>query len=177
MANYVYIATSLDGYIAKTDGDINWLHEIPNPEGSDFGFSDFMNSIDALLMGRNTYEKVLSFEGEWPYSKKVFVLSSKLSEVPKKLEGKVELVSGEITEVVKKINDEGFKKLYIDGGRTIQGLLSKNLIDEITISRIPILLGEGIPLFSLQSQQIKLTHIKTEAFNNGIVKSHYTKSE
>lgn len=175
MANIVYIATSIDGYIAKKDGDIDWLHDIPNPEGSDFGFGEFLESIDALLMGRNTYEKVLTFEGEWPYSKKVFVLSNTLKEVDEKLEGKVEIVSGNLTGLIKSLNEKGYINLYIDGGKTIQSLLEQDLIDEITITRIPIILGEGIPLFKVQENEIKLSHISTDIYENGLVKSHYKK--
>jgi dihydrofolate reductase len=177
MANIVYIATSLDGYIAKVDGDLSWLDEVPNPEKSDFGFADFMNSIDALVMGRNTYEKVLSFGIDWPYEKKVFVLSSKLNKVDERVKGKVEIVSGELEEIVKELNAKGFKNLYIDGGKTIQSFLKKDLIDELNITRVPIILGEGIPLFSKQTNEIKLKHLETISHANGLVQSIYKKAQ
>jgi dihydrofolate reductase len=173
MSNIVFIATSIDGYIAKKDGDINWLHELPNPEGSDFGYADFIKRVDALLMGRNTFEKILSFGIDWPYEKKVFVLSSTLKNIPAELSDKVEIINGKLEDIIDQLNSRGFKDLYIDGGKTIQSLLSKNLIDELIISRIPTILGEGIPLFSPQALKIDLKHIETKAFDNGIVKSKY----
>ena len=92
MSNIVYIATSIDGYIAKKDGGLDWLNEVPNPDKSDFGFSNFMDSIDAIIMGRNTFEIVLSF-GEWPYNKPVFVLSNTLKTVPDNLKNKAEILN------------------------------------------------------------------------------------
>ena len=94
MTNYVYIATSLDGHIATSEGGLDWLNEVPNPEQSDYGFADFMSGIDAIVMGRNTFETVRSF-GVWPYERPVFVLSENLPEIPAELAGKAELVGGE----------------------------------------------------------------------------------
>ncbi len=170
--NYVYIATSLDGYIATRDGGIDWLHEIPNPSNSDYGYSEFMIKIDALLMGRNSYEKVRTFN-EWPYEKKVFVLSSTLNEVPAELSDKVAIVSGSLEEVLVDINSMGFKHLYIDGGQVIQSFLAADLIDELIITRVPILLGDGIPLFGFLEESLKFKHKTTEVYDNALVKSHY----
>lgn len=172
MANYVYIATSLDGYIASEDGGIDWLSEFPNPTNSDYGFGEFMERIDGLVMGRKTYEKVLSF-GQWPYTKKVFVLSNKLKEIPKELSDKVEIINGEIHEVVATLNNRAYKNLYIDGGRTIQSFLELGLIDEMIITRIPILLGGGIPLFAKLDKAIKFDQVKTEVLDDFLVKSTY----
>ena len=172
MANYVYIATSLDGYIATEDGGIDWLHEIPNPDGSDFGFAEFMDSIDALIMGRNTFEVVQSF-GQWPYNKMVFVLSNTLADIPKELSGKAEVVRGDLKEIINQLNERGYNDFYIDGGKVIQSFLEEQRIHELIITRIPILLGNGIPLFGKQNHQTKLEHIKTEVYNNALVKSHY----
>ena len=145
--NKVFIATSLDGYIADKDGGIDWLHTIPNPENIDLGFNSFMEGIDALIMGRNTYETVLGFDMEWPYGKPVFVLSSKLTNVPGNLKGKVYLMSGKLDDILNHIHQMGYSNLYIDGGHTIQKFLESDLIDEMIISTIPIVLGGGIPLF------------------------------
>ena len=174
MANIVYIATSIDGFIARKNGSIDWLMDIPNPDGSDFGFNDFMKGIDAIVMGRNTFEQVLTF-GEWPYAKPVFVLSSKLEEVPKNLVNKAEIISGEPGFITKELNSRQFKNLYIDGGKTVQNFLKCDLIDELIITRIPILLGEGIQLFADLNKEQKYEHIGTEIFNNSLVKSHYKK--
>lgn len=172
MSNIVYIATSLDGYIATKDGGIDWLHDIPNPDQSDFGFAEFMNSIDALIMGRNTFEKVLTF-GQWPYAKKVFVLSNTLTQVPEHLTNKVEIVSGPLGGVMETLQNRGLQNFYIDGGRVIQSFLKESLIDELIVTTIPILLGDGIPLFGTMEQQTKLTHVKTTIYNDSLVKSHY----
>ena len=174
MKNVIYIATSLDGYIARKDGSLDWLIEVPNPEGSDFGFSEFMESIDAIVMGKNTFEMVLTF-GEWPYTKPLFVLSNSLKSIPDHLTGKVQIISGSPPSVVKKLNSRQFNNLYIDGGKTCREFLKYKLIDEIIISRIPVILGDGIPLFAEIAEEQKYDHIKTEVFNNTIVKSYYKK--
>jgi len=172
VANYVYIATSLDGYIATEDGDVDWLSEIPNPNNSDYGFNDFIQKIDAIVMGRNTFEKILSF-GQWPYPKKVFVLSNKLKEIPEELTDKVEIIAGDIKSVTAGLNKRGFLNLYIDGGKTIQSFLKENLIDEMIITRIPILLGSGIPLFGKLEKPIRFDLVETEILDDLLVKSHY----
>lgn len=172
MANYVYIAASLDGYIATKDGGIDWLSEVPNPDNSDYGFNDFVQKIDALIMGRNTFEKVLSF-GQWPYPKKVFVLSNKLKEVPEELTDKVEIIAGDIKAIIVNLNKRGFLNLYIDGGKTIQSFLKENLIDEMIITRIPILLGSGIPLFGKLDKPLRFDEVETEILDDLLVKNHY----
>lgn len=172
MSNIVYIATSIDGYIAKKDGGLDWLNEVPNPDKSDFGFSNFMDSIDAIIMGRNTFEIVLSF-GEWPYNKPVFVLSNTLKTVPDNLKNKAEILTGTPEFIIREMNSRNYFNLYIDGGKTIQEFLKQDLIDELIITRIPIILGEGIPLFGISANEQKYEHIRTEIFNNSLVKSYY----
>jgi dihydrofolate reductase len=172
MANYVYIATSLDGFIADCDGGLDWLNEIPNPEKSDYGFAEFMRSIDAIVMGRRTFETVLTFD-YWPYDKPVFVLSGRGFKVPKELENKIEVVDTDPKTLTGQLKERGFHNLYIDGGMTIQRFLEIGLIDEMIITRVPILLGGGVPLFGKLSRRLNLSHKKTEVFNNMLVKSHY----
>ncbi len=174
MANYIYIATSLDGFIATRDGGLDWLDEIPNPEQSDYGYAEFISSIDAIVMGRNTFEKILTFD-RWAYNKPVFVLSNSLREIPKDIIDKAEIVSGDIKKLVNKLNQQGYNNLYIDGGKTIQSFLKEDLIDEMIITRIPILLGSGFPLFDQLDKKLKFKHKKTEIYNNTLVKSHYTR--
>ena len=174
MANYVYIATSLDGFIATADGGIDWLNDITNPDQSDYGFAEFMSGIDALVMGRNTFEKVINF-GVWPYDKPVFVLSHSITELPEGMVGKAEIIKGEIHEVITLLNKRGYNNLYIDGGKVIQSFLKEDLIDELIITRIPILLGDGIPLFGKLDQNLKFKHVKTDTYNNMLVKSSYTR--
>jgi dihydrofolate reductase len=173
--NTVYIATSLDGFIATTEGGLDWLNEFPNPDQDDFGYAEFIAGIDALVMGRKTFEKVLTF-GAWSYKKPVFVLSNTLGQLPPGMEGKAEIVSGCLRQLTDRLSERGFKNLYIDGGLVIQSFLAEDLIDELIISRIPILLGDGIPLFGPLRESLEFHHHKTETFGNGIVKSHYTRN-
>lgn len=146
--NKVFIGCSLDGFTADQKGGIDWLDSIPNPDQNDMGYGEFMEGVDALVMGRNTFETVLGFNIPWPYEKPVFVLSNSLKEVPDKLKDKVKIVSGSLSKILEEINREGYVRLYIDGGKTIQSFLKEDLIDELTITTVPLLLGSGIPLFS-----------------------------
>lgn len=172
MTNYIYIATSLDGFIAGKDGDIGWLNEIPNPSNSDYGYAEFMDGIDALIMGRNTFEIVHSFD-VWPYEKPVFVLSNSLNKVPEGMEDKAEIVKGDLTTLVDNLKKRGYKNLYVDGGSVIQGFLKDDLIDEMIITRVPILLGEGIPLFGTLENSMKFKLVKTVSYDETLVKCHY----
>jgi dihydrofolate reductase len=173
MPNIVFIGTSLDGYISDKDGGLEFLHSIPNPEQDDLGYLDFMDGIDALLMGRKTYETVLGFGGQWPYHKPVFVLSNTLSSLPDHLQEKVELVNGSIRHVVEKINGRGFEQLYIDGGKLIQSFLKEDMIDKIIITQVPILLGGGTPLFGDLPAHLTFELVGTKALLNAMVQSHY----
>ena len=175
--NTVYIATSLDGYIADKNGGIDWLSSIPNPEGSDFGFADFMNRIDALIMGRNTFETVLGFDVPWPYNKHVFVLSNSLTTIPETVQDKATLVSGDLKDILTAIHVKGYKNLYIDGGKTIQSFLQENLVDEMIITTFPILLGGGTLLFRPMEKCIDFELVEggTEVLLGQLVKHHYRK--
>jgi dihydrofolate reductase len=171
--NKVFIATSLDGYIADKNGQIEWLHQVPNPTGDDMGYSQFMNEIDALIMGRVTFETVLGFDIEWPYQKPVFVLSSTIHEVPKKLENNVFLMKGDLEEILEKIHARGYQNLYIDGGTTIQHFLSADLIDELIITRIPVILGGGTPLFGQLKKSLEFKCIDTKHYVSAIDQAFY----
>lgn len=175
MTNYIYIATSLDGFIATDDGSIDWLYEIPNPEQSDYGYAEFMSNIDAVVMGRNTFDKVLSF-GEWVYDQPVFVLSNSLQQIPKEIIDKAEIINGDTKNLVQKLNRQGYNNLYVDGGGAIQSFLKDDLIDEMIITKIPILLGSGFPLFNKFDKRLKFRHHKTVIYNNTLVKSHYIRN-
>ena len=174
MTNSVYIATSLDGFIATSDGGLDWLDEIPNPDGSDHGYAEFMSGIDAIVMGRKTFEKVLTFS-LWPYDKPVYVLSRSKVRVPNELENKVEIVKKNPKTLVDQLKERGHQNLYIDGGITIQGFLEEDLIDELIITRIPVLLGNGAPLFGKLIQRMYFSHKRTEVLNETLVKSYYTR--
>ncbi len=171
--NSVFIATSLDGYIADKNGGIDWLHSIPNPNNDDMGYVEFTNVIDALVMGRTTFETVCGFDVDWPYNKPVFVLSTTLNEIPESHKGKAFLVKGTLTEILEHIYDKGYNRLYIDGGTTIRNFLKADLIDEMLITTIPILLGGGSPLFSELPKELKFELIKTKTFLNQVSQNHY----
>ncbi len=170
----VFIATSLDGYIARKNGKIDWLMAADNSNGSeDYGYKEFSDSVDCMIMGRNSLETVLTFD-EWPYEgKRVVVLSSSMKETPQSVSGKIELYSGSIEELVSMLKIEGCNRLYIDGGKTIQSFLRADLVTDLTITKIPIILGEGLPLFGNLEEEIKLRHVKTVAYPSGFVKSTY----
>ena len=171
--NYVFIAQSLDGFIADKNGGIDWLNMVPNPENDDCGYNDFIKQVDAIIMGRSTFEKVLSFGIDWPYNIPVFVMSNTLKETPQDYLGKVEIISGTLSEILKLVNDKGYNKLYIDGGQVIQSFLKEDLIDEMIITTIPILLGDGIPLFTNFLEAKEFRHIKTKVFLKQLVQSSY----
>lgn len=177
MKNSVFIATSSDGFIATLEGDIDWLTQYPNPENNDFGYHEFMNSIDAIIMGRKTYEKVLSFDCDWPYSKMVFVLSSTLKSIDSSLQNKAKLINGTPLEVVQKINASGFHNVYVDGAQTIQSFLNENLIDQMIITTVPINLGSGISLFKDNLHEDKFKLISKKNFYNGMTQSTYERKE
>ena len=177
MSNIVFIATSLDGYIADKDGGVDWLHSIPNPENLDMGYVELNDRIDALVMGRKTFEKVCSFDCDWPYSKPVFVLSNSMKSIPDGYKGKVESIKGSLSEVMESIHQKGYKHLYVDGGVTVQSFLNEDLIDEMIITVIPILLGGGIRLFGELPIQMEFEHVKTEVFLSAIVQNHYRRKK
>ena len=172
-AVHVYCATSLDGYIARRNGDIDWLPASDSASSEDFGYADFIASIDTLVMGRKSFEKVLSF-GNWPYEElRVIVLSSTNSSVPNGLENKVEFADQSPTELIARLANEGSDNIYLDGGETIQRFLKTGLVDSITITRIPVLIGSGISLFGDSDADIQLTLTKSRAFSNGLVQDSY----
>ncbi|MDA0150605.1 dihydrofolate reductase family protein [Vibrio sp. LaRot3] len=177
MANIVFIATSLDGYIADKQGGLDWLHAVPNPENLDLGFVPLMERVDGLIMGRNTFETVIGFGVEWPYSKPVFVLSNTLTEVPAELADKVSIVSGELHDVVHSLNKRGYQELYIDGGVTIQNFLQQDLIDELIITTIPVLLGGGAPLFGDLTSPLNFALSESKTLLNAVVQSHYIRQK
>ncbi|MEJ5278240.1 dihydrofolate reductase family protein [Pseudomonas sp. MYb541] len=171
----VFIAASVDGFIARPDGDIEWLHQpaYETAELKGVTYENFIATVDSLVMGRKTLEKVLSFP-EWPYEgTPVIVLSYQQLQIPAHLEGKVEVMAGDVTSLVATLAERGMKHLYIDGGQTIQAFLEAGLVNELIITRIPVLLGQGIPLFSQIGRELELRHIGTHESDNGFVQSRY----
>ncbi len=165
----VFIATSLDGFIARADGALDWL---PHGGGEPHGYDEFMATVDALVIGRKTYETVLTFD-KWPYSgKPVFALSSRPL-APAPLGAVVEHMSGDPTEIVSLLAARGLRHVYVDGGITIQRFLQAGLIQRLIITRIPVLIGDGIPLFGVTQRDIALKHIATRQYASGLVQSEY----
>ncbi|MCK0191511.1 dihydrofolate reductase family protein [Arenibacter sp. F20364] len=171
--NMVFIGASLDGYIADRNGGLNWLTAIPNPEQSDMGYTEFMAQVDALVMGRKTFETVCGFEGDWPYAKPIFIVSRTLDTIAEEYRDKAELVKGSLVQILEKIYNKGYHRLYIDGGVTIQNFLKEDLIDEITITTIPIVLGGGSALFSVLPKELEFTLVESKIFLNQLVQNHY----
>jgi dihydrofolate reductase len=169
----VYIATSLDGFIAREDGGLDWLPPIENSAEGDYGFSAFFESVDALVMGRNTCDVVRAFD-KWPYGHKpVIVLTHRPLDGPTSPAANVQAMSATPQEIIARLASQGAKHLYIDGGQVIQQFLAAGLIDRLIISRIPILLGRGIPLFGPVPQDIPLRHVRTQSYPSGLVQSEY----
>ncbi len=171
----VFIATSLDGFIARENGAIDWLeraNERVTP-GEDCGYADFMSTVDALIMGRGTFDTVRGF-ATWPYGDKpVWVLSQSLRELPPELPNTVRLLNRSPAEVVARAKEVGYTRLYIDGGRTIQSFLNAGLITDLTITLIPVLIGSGLPLFAAGTRDVTLRHAKTIAYDFGFVQNQY----
>ena len=166
----VFIGTSVDGFIARPNGDLDFL---PPDGGEPHGYNEFIAGIDALVIGRKTFETVLAFPN-WPYgNKRVVVLSSRPLDLSAAKGGVVEQMSGQPEEIVAKLAATGAHHLYIDGGVTIQRFLRAGLIQRLIITRVPVLIGEGIPLFGKLPRDIQLRHVNTEHFKSGLVKSEY----
>ena len=168
----VFIATSLDGFIARPNGDLDWLPSPDSANGEDFGYDSFMSTIDTLVMGRGTYEKALTF-GTWPYGMRRVVVLTSRSLPPPPASANVETMSGAPRDIVCTLGERGARSLYVDGGVTIQRFLDAGLIRRLIVTRIPVLLGDGIPLFGPLSRDVHLEHIDTRYWPNGLVQSEY----
>lgn len=165
----VFVGTSLDGFIARLDGRLDFL---PEDGGEPHGFDEFMASVDALVMGRNTYDTVLGL-GPWPFgAKPIFVLSSR--ELPAPPAGSsVERMSGSPLEIAAALDARGIAHAYVDGGITIQQFLRAGLIQRLIVTRVPVLIGSGIPLFGELGRDVLLRHVATRPFASGLVQSEY----
>ena len=165
----VFIGTSLDGFIARSDGALDFL---PAGGGEPHGYDEFMAAVDALVIGRKTLETVLAFDS-WPYGQKpVFVLSTRPL-APTPLGAVVERMSGAPAEIVSQLASRGIRHVYVDGGITIQRFLQAGLIQRLIITRVPVLIGAGIPLFGPLQRDIALRHIATRQYASGLVQSEY----
>ncbi len=174
MRTTVYVGTSLDGFIARENGDIDWLVKYQNKEVHE-SYHDFIGRIDAIVIGRGTFEKVLKFP-DWPYEKKVFVLSTSIKKIPEIVKEKVTLVDMEPADVLTWLSGQNHSNIYIDGGKVIQSFLKEDLIDELIITKVPELIGTGILLFRFLDNDLQFEHIRTDVYSNGLVKSYYNRS-
>jgi dihydrofolate reductase len=170
MAASVFIGTSVDGFIARPNGDLDFL---PLDGGEPHGYDEFMATVDALVIGRKTFETVLAYP-TWPYgNKRVIVLSSRPLDFSSVRGGVVEQMAGPPAEIISKLAATGARNLYIDGGITIQRFLRAGLIQRLVITRVPVLIGEGIPLFGALPHDLRLRHVATQYYPSGLVKSEY----
>jgi dihydrofolate reductase len=165
----VFIATSVDGFIARPNGDLDWLPEDAEPHG----YNEFIAGVDAIVIGRKTFETVLAFPA-WPYGdKRVVVLSSRPVDLSAAVGGIAEQMSGSPAEIVARLAASGAHHLYVDGGVTIQGFLRAGLIQRLIVTRVPVLLGAGIPLFGSLPRDVRLRHVATRYYPSGLVQSEY----
>lgn len=167
----VFVGASVDGFIARTNGALDWLPEDAEPHG----YEEFIASIDTIVIGRKTFETVLTF-GVWPYEqKRVVVLSSRPLDLSEALArgGVVEQMGGSPAEICSSLAARGAQHIYVDGGITIQRFLRAGLIERLIVTRVPVLIGEGIPLFGSLAQDIRLRHVATRSYPSGLVQSEY----
>jgi len=170
MTASVFIGTSVDGFIARPNGDLDFL---PEDGGEPHGYNEFIAGIDTIVIGRKTYETVLAFP-EWPYGKKrVAILSSRPLDLSAVRRGVVEQMAGSPAEIVSKLEATGARNLYIDGGITIQNFLRAGMIQRLIITRVPVLIGQGIPLFGALPKDVRLRHVATRHYPSGLVQSEY----
>ncbi len=170
MTASVFVGTSLDGFLARPNGDLDFL---PPGGGEPHGYDEFVEGVDAIVIGRKTFETVLTF-GSWPYGKKrVVVLSRRPLELSAVRGGVVEQMSGEPAEIAAKLAASGARHVYVDGGVTIKGFMRAGLVTRIVITRVPVLIGEGIPLFGSVPRDVRLRHVATRSFPSGLVQSKY----
>jgi len=170
MTASVFVGASVDGFIARADGGLDWL---PAGGGEPHGYDEFMASVDAIVIGRNTFEIVLGFD-PWPYGdKRVVVLSSRPLDLSAVRGGRVEQRAGDPATIIADLAADGAANLYIDGGITIQRFLRAGVIERLIVTRVPVLIGEGIPLFGSLDRDIRLSHIATRSYPSGLVQSEY----
>jgi len=166
----VFVGASVDGFIARQNGDLDWL---PTGGGEPHGYDEFIASVDAIVIGRKTFETVLTF-GAWPYGdKRVVVLSHHPVDFSAVRGGAVEQMSGPPVAIAAKLAASGAHHVYVDGGLTIQGFLQAGLVDRLVITRVPVLIGEGIPLFGSLPHDVRLRHVATRSYASGLVQSEY----
>ncbi len=171
-----YLGMSLDGFIAGPNDELDWLDELDHIEGVDYGYADFMSSIDALVMGRRTFETVMGLVEVWPYDKPVLVMSRTLTQLPEHATA-CEIFSGSPAEVVADAEGRGWSRLYVDGGKLASSFANDGLLDELIVSVLPVALGVGIPVFGALADHTWFHHVRTASFDNGMVQHVYKPRE
>jgi dihydrofolate reductase len=166
----VFIGTSVDGFIARTDGALDFL---PPGGGEPHGYDEFIASVDTIVIGRGTFETVRAFP-DWPYGKKrVVVLTSRSLDLSKVRGARVEQMNGTPAEITARLEATGARHAYIDGGITVQRFLRAGLIQRLIITRVPVLIGSGIPVFGALPCDVRLRHVETRSYASGLVKTEY----
>jgi dihydrofolate reductase len=170
----VFIATSLDGYIARPDGDIAWLTGLPVPEGEDFGHAAFMDGIGAIVMGRATFDTARAFP-VWPYTVPVTVMSRTphAVDVPEPLRPTVQVTAKAPRAILQRLGAEGATRVYVDGGQVVRAFLSAGLVRRIVLTRVPVFLGAGLPLFGHGAGDIAANLVECRHWPNGFVQTTY----
>lgn len=170
---HVFIAISLDGFIARPDGDIGWLLQRDDPT-EDHGYAAFIADKDIIVMGRGSYEKVLTLD-TWPYDLPVLVLSEQLADapVPEALKGKVRFSNRAPKDAIEQLAGENLRRIYLDGGRLVQSFLREGLVTDMVITTVPVLIGSGRPLFGALTQDTDLRLVSSHSFASGLVQSTY----
>jgi len=171
----LYIAESIDGFIARNDGDLDWLTEFPNPIKTDYGYSEFIKTIDTVIMGGRTYDSILSMDVAWPYKdKESYIITHRLLQtVP---EDSIKLISEDIINEIIELKEKPGKDIWlVGGGELISLFMNNSLIDEMIITHIPVILSSGIPLFSNIKRESDWKAISNSIYDNGATQTTYTK--
>lgn len=167
-----FLGMSLDGFIAGPNGELDWLEKISPPPGNDMGYGALITSVDALIMGSSTFDVVANFDGPWPYSLPVIVMSQSMTELPAGTTD-TELTSKSPTDLVAELSERGLSHLYIDGGAVVASFVADGLLDELIVTQLPVVLGQGVPLMRGLGKRLWLEHDSTEVFDNGFVQTRY----
>lgn len=178
----VFIATSVDGYIASKDGGVDWLASAGDQSADmsinpDLGFNQFISTVDCMIMGRKCMEVIAAMNltaQQWPYGElPIYVLSKSVTSAPASMHGKVRIHAGDIPSLLNKLTEQGLQHAYVDGGATITSFINLQLINEMTITKAPILLGDGIPLFGKLTKHITLKNAQASSYPNGFIQEKY----
>ncbi|HKV51038.1 MAG TPA: dihydrofolate reductase family protein [Gemmatimonadaceae bacterium] len=165
----VFVGVSVDGFMARRDGRFDFL---PADGGEEHGYTAFISSVDAVVMGRGTFDTVLGMD-RWPFRQPVIVLTTRACDAALPPNAAIEFMSGDPAGVVARLAARGMRHLYVDGGITIQRFLDAGLIDRATITRVPVIIGDGIPLFGRTNRDIRLRHVETRTYGSGLVTTEY----